>query len=89
LDTRQNLGGVAAMLAAEPRPVTLLTSDFHMRRSLRLARRVRLKATARPVPDVLKRASAERWSRPTLAVLLVIETSKLAGEALRDAVSRP
>jgi len=89
LDTRQNLAGVAAMLVAEPRPVTLLTSDFHMRRSLRLARRVRLKVTPRPIPDVLKRASAERWSRSTLAVLLAIETSKLAAEALRDAVSQP
>jgi len=83
------LSGVAAMLVAEPRPVTLLTIDFHMCRSLRLARRVRLKVTPRPIPDVLKRASAERWSRSTLAVLLAIETSKLAAEALRDAVSQP
>jgi uncharacterized SAM-binding protein YcdF (DUF218 family) len=79
-DTRENLSGVAALLKGDPRPVTLLTSDFHMRRSLLLAQRFGLKVVPHPVPDVGKRAAASRWERPALAIQLAVETSKLAVE---------
>jgi uncharacterized SAM-binding protein YcdF (DUF218 family) len=76
-NTRENLAGVAALLRGDPRPQTLLTSDFHMRRSLRIARRNGLHPVPHPVPDILKREQ-NIWERPALAVALAIETGKLA-----------
>jgi uncharacterized SAM-binding protein YcdF (DUF218 family) len=82
-NTRQNLQETAAMLAGDSRPATLLTSDFHMRRALLLARAHHLLVVPYPVPDVLKRATANMWERPGLVVLLMGETGKLSWEAVR------
>lgn len=77
--TRENLRQVARMLGPDPPPVTLITSDYHMRRALLEARRAGLPDVApHPVPDVLKRAAAGYWERPGLALLLAWETAKLA-----------
>lgn len=81
--TRENIRNSAALLRENRRPVTLLTSDYHMRRSLLLARRAGLDVVPHPIPDVAKRSGANRWERPALAVQLALETAKLAWEWLR------
>jgi uncharacterized SAM-binding protein YcdF (DUF218 family) len=81
--TRENLAEVATLLQGDRYPVTLLTSDFHMRRALLLARRHHLVMAPHPVPDVIKRFSASRWEGPGLALQLTVETGKLAYEFLR------
>lgn len=83
--TRENLEYIATLLGPNPGPVTLLTSDYHMRRALRLARRAGLSDVAPyPVPDILKRDAGGRWERPGLVILLAWETSKLAYETVFD-----
>jgi uncharacterized SAM-binding protein YcdF (DUF218 family) len=81
-NTRENLAGVAGLLRGDPRPQTLLTSDYHMRRALRIARRNGLHPAPYPVPDILKREQ-NFWERPALAVALAVETGKLLLDMLR------
>jgi uncharacterized SAM-binding protein YcdF (DUF218 family) len=62
--TRENALNVARMLANDPGPKALLTSDFHMFRAVRLFRKAGLKVTPRPIPDAVKRAGNKfkAWS---------------------------
>jgi uncharacterized SAM-binding protein YcdF (DUF218 family) len=83
-NTRENLAAVAALLHHDPRAQTLLTSDYHMRRALRIARRNGLYPAPHPIPDILKREQ-DFWERPALAVTLTVETGKLLLEILRGA----
>jgi len=78
-NTRQNLANVAAMVGSEP--VTLLTSDYHMRRGLLLARRAGVNAEPQPVPDALKRES-EFGQRVSLSLLLGLESIKYIAESI-------
>ena len=83
-NTRENVAEIAKLRAGDTRPVTLLTSDFHMRRVLRLANHAGFTAVPFPVPDILKRSYAHPWERPGLAWELATETAKLTWETLRN-----
>lgn len=48
---------MTALLEAEPRPVVLLTSDYHMFRARRMFEKAGLKVVPMPIPDGLKRAT--------------------------------
>ena len=54
---------MTALLEAEPRPVVLLTSDYHMFRARRMFEKAGLKVVPMPIPDGLKRATrlSLRW----------------------------
>lgn len=78
LNTRQNIENVAAMLEAGSH-VTLVTSDYHMRRAILLAQRRGMKAEPYPIPDVLKREQ-EMSQRISLVIPLAMETAKLTWE---------
>jgi len=54
---------MTALLEAEPRPVVLLTSDYHMFRARRMFEKAGLKVVPMPIPDGLKRATrlTLRW----------------------------
>lgn len=73
-NTRENLANVRTLLG-QRRSITLLTSDYHMRRALLLAAREGLDAAPYPVPDILKR-EATLSQRASLAVPLAEETAK-------------
>jgi uncharacterized SAM-binding protein YcdF (DUF218 family) len=62
--TRENAVNVARMLANDPGPKALLTSDFHMFRAVRVFRKTGLDVVPRPIPDALKRAGNryKAWS---------------------------
>jgi uncharacterized SAM-binding protein YcdF (DUF218 family) len=64
------------LLASTPGTIVLLTSDYHMFRSVRALRKAGLNVAPRPFPDVIKRSSSllERWP---LFGLLVSETAKI------------
>ena len=51
---------MTALLEAEPRPVVLLTSDYHMFRARRMFEKAGLKVVPMPIPDGLKRATRLR-----------------------------
>jgi len=60
----------------------LLTSDFHMYRSIRAFRKAGIQAEPRPIPDALKHFGD--WSqRGPLFVVLMTETAKIAAYRLR------
>lgn len=76
LSTRES--ALAAKRAAGNDPgVVLLTSDYHMFRSIRAARKAGLNARPRPVPDLLKRTPVwyRRWD---VFLTLCVESSKIA-----------
>jgi uncharacterized SAM-binding protein YcdF (DUF218 family) len=76
LSTREN--ALAAKRAAGDDPgVVLLTSDYHMFRAIRAARKAGLNAQPRPVPDLLKRTPVwyRRWD---VFLTLSVESSKIA-----------
>lgn len=83
-NTQENLFEVAKLVPRDSQPITLLTSDYHMRRALLHARRYGLTVRPFPIPDAGKRSAANRWERPAVAVLLFQETVKLAIELLRS-----
>jgi uncharacterized SAM-binding protein YcdF (DUF218 family) len=83
-NTRENLAGVAEVLHGDARPATLLTSDFHMRRALLLARRHHLSVVPYPAPDIGKRFLFNRWGGLGLSIELASETAKLFSEYLRN-----
>jgi uncharacterized SAM-binding protein YcdF (DUF218 family) len=74
--TRENALNTVKMLRSTPGRKVLMTSDYHMFRARRAFRKAGLDAAPRPIPDVIKRASAwpERW---TLFVELLVETAKI------------
>jgi uncharacterized SAM-binding protein YcdF (DUF218 family) len=74
--TREN-ALAAKRLAGNDASVVLLTSDYHMFRAIRAARKAGLDARPRPVPDLLKRTSVwyQRWD---VFLALCVESSKIA-----------
>lgn len=51
---------MSRLLEAEPRPIALLTSDYHMFRARRMFEKTGLKVLPMPIPDGLKRATRLR-----------------------------
>lgn len=76
--TRENALFAAAILKNMPGRKVLLTSDFHMFRSLRAFRRAGVDAEPRPIPFALK-LSGDWTMRWPVFVELTIETVKIAG----------
>lgn len=73
--TREN-ALMARRLVGDSAKVVLLTSDYHMFRAIRAARKAGLNAIARPVPDLLKAGSSWRF-RWDAFWGLVEETAKI------------
>ncbi len=80
--THENALFAASILKDMPGSKVLLTSDFHMYRSIRAFQKAGVQAEPRPIPDVLKRVS-NRFQRVPLLVVLVTETAKIVGYQLR------
>lgn len=80
--TRENGINTARLVAGMPGRKVLLTSDFHMYRSIRVFRKLGVDVTPMPVPDVLK--SATHWNArfPSFETL-VVETAKIVYYKLR------
>lgn len=74
--TRENALRVAALLAADRRSKTLLTSDYHMYRAHRAFAKAGLTVTPMPYPDGLKRVTA-RTQRWLVFLDLIEETGKI------------
>jgi uncharacterized SAM-binding protein YcdF (DUF218 family) len=80
--THENALFAAEILKDMPGTKVLLTSDFHMYRSIRAFRKAGIEAAPRPIPDALKRVS--NWfQRLPLFVVLATETAKIAGYQIR------
>lgn len=80
--THENVLFAAAILKDMPGSKVLLTSDFHMYRSIRALRKAGIQAEPRPIPEALKRVND--WSqRVPLFVLLCTETAKIVGYRVR------
>ena len=77
LSTRQNALDVAILLRGDPSRKVLLTSDFHVYRSVRALRRAGIEVTPRPIPYAMKRANiwTDRWP---VFLDLGVETAKIA-----------
>ena len=83
--TRENALFTAAMLANEQEPVSLLTSDYHMRRAHASLRKAGIAAVSVPIPDARKRSA--RWQYRWWVFLdLTTETTKLCWYALKGFV---
>lgn len=76
LSTREN-AIEAKRLAGDDPNVVLMTSDYHMFRAIRAARKVGLRARPRPIPDSLKSTSVwyRRWD---VFLGLCVESAKIA-----------
>ena len=76
VSTRENALFSAALVKDLPGHKVLLTSDFHMFRSVRALKQAGLQVTPRPIPYAMKRGNhlMERWS---VALELGIETAKI------------
>ncbi|HEV2199847.1 MAG TPA: YdcF family protein [Bryobacteraceae bacterium] len=74
--TRENALAAKRLVGNDP-SVVLLTSDYHMFRAIRAARKAGLDAQPRPIPDLLKRTSVwyQRWD---VFLTLCMESSKIA-----------
>jgi uncharacterized SAM-binding protein YcdF (DUF218 family) len=80
--TRENGINTARLVAGIPGRKVLLTSDFHMYRSIRVFRKLGVDVTPMPIPDVLK--SAKHWNARFPAFeTLVVETAKIVYYKLR------
>jgi uncharacterized SAM-binding protein YcdF (DUF218 family) len=80
-ETTQESGQKLAQLAGGG-PVALVSSDYHMRRAVRVLRRAGIAVEPVPAPDALKRA--EHWQYRWGAFLdLAAESGKLAYYAVR------
>jgi uncharacterized SAM-binding protein YcdF (DUF218 family) len=66
----------AKRIAGNDPSVVLMTSDYHMFRSIRTARKAGLRARPRPIPDALKRTSqwSQRWG---VFLTLSVESTKI------------
>lgn len=80
--TRENAVFTAAMLRGVPGRKVLLTSDFHIYRSVRAFGKAGLDVTPRRIPDALKRNGQwmERWP---VFLDLMAETAKIVGYRVR------
>ena len=75
--TQENARYFTALLNQAPRPLVLLTSDYHMFRARRAFARCGVTVLPRPVPDAMKRAG--QWSeRLSIFWLEAGETAKIA-----------
>lgn len=74
--TRENGIETAKILANLPGTKVLLTSDFHMYRSLRVFSKLGVKVVPMAVPDAMKRSSTWRGRIPA-AEELAVETIKM------------
>jgi uncharacterized SAM-binding protein YcdF (DUF218 family) len=80
--TRENGINTGRLIQGMPGRKVLLTSDFHMYRSLRVFRKLGIDVTPMPIPDVLK--SAKHWNaRFPAFVTLVTESAKIVYYRLR------
>lgn len=80
--TRENALNVARLLEGEPGRRVLVTSDFHMYRSLRVFRKVGIDAAPMAVPDVLH--GAEHWpGRFAACWTMILESAKIVYYWLR------
>lgn len=74
--TRENAINTAHLIQSMPGKKVLLTSDFHMYRAIRVFRKLGMKVTPMPVPDVLK--SAQHWNgRFPAFETLAVESTKI------------
>jgi uncharacterized SAM-binding protein YcdF (DUF218 family) len=81
-NTRESGVETARLLQGIPGRKVLLTSDFHMYRAIRVFRKLGIKVTPMPVPDVLR--STEHWNgRFPAFETLVVESTKIAYYGLR------
>jgi len=76
--TLENAVETARLLADDPRPKTLLTSDYHMWRAEKCFEAQGMEVSRSPVPDAGKRASSRRH-RWDAFLDLTIETGKILG----------
>lgn len=80
--TRESAVHVAPMLAGDPQPAVLLTSDNHAHRSRLAFEKCGARIIARPIPDAAKRMS--HWTgRWPVFLELLDETIKFAGYKFR------
>jgi len=77
LSTHENALYAAAQVKDMPGRKVLLTSDFHMYRSVRALEKAGIHVTPRPIPYAMKRANnwIDRWP---LTLELGVETAKIA-----------
>lgn len=68
--TRENALFVQQLLAGVPGRKILLTSDYHIARSLRVFRKVGLDVAPRPIPDAVKRGASFRTRWPAFVDLI-------------------
>lgn len=76
IDTHENAEKTAALLGPGASGVVLLTSDYHVYRSVRAFERAGLRVRAFPAPDALKRYGSP-WRRWGVFWDLCLETGKL------------
>jgi len=81
--TRENALFRRPLWKSVPGRKTLLSSDFHMYRSLRAFKKVGLDVQPRPIPEALKRGNTwtQRWR---VFVDLMIETARLSRTGCGD-----
>jgi len=80
--TRENGINTARLIQGMPGKKVLLTSDFHMYRSIRVFRKLGIDITPMPIPDVLKQA--QHWNARFPAFeILVTESAKIVYYRLR------
>lgn len=75
--TRENALFTKELLQGGGGKLVLLTSDYHIYRATRAFRKVGLKVSTRPVPDVRKRAT-RFWNRWPAFLDICVETVKIA-----------
>ena len=80
--THESAVNLTRLLRGEPGTKVLMTSDYHMFRSVRAFRRAGLEVAPRPVPDVLKRVG-DRLRRWPAFVDEAVESVKIVYYAYR------
>jgi uncharacterized SAM-binding protein YcdF (DUF218 family) len=80
--TRENAVNTARLIQSMPGKKVLLTSDFHMYRSIRVFRKLGIDVTPMPIPDILK--TEDHWdARIPDFEILVAESAKIVYYRLR------
>jgi len=76
ISTRENAARLGALVAGDPGPFLLLTSDYHMYRARRVFARAGIGVKCHAIPDALKRNNF--WQeRGAIAYELAAETGKI------------